>query len=53
MNQSGNALMLRATTAMPNQYGLGALLTMAFAPVVEMRCDKKRKRYTGFLSGLG
>ena len=44
MNQSGNALMLRATTAMPNQYGLGALLTMVFAPCVELRCDRNNKR---------
>ena len=52
-NQSGNALVLRATSALPNHYGLGSLLTMIFAPAVEMLCDKKRKRYTGFLCGLG
>ena len=38
---------------MPNQHGLGALLTMVFAPRVELRTDKRRKRYTGFLAGLG
>jgi hypothetical protein len=44
MNASGNCLMLRSTTFLPNQYGLGAMLTMIFAPCVEMRCDPRRKR---------
>lgn len=53
MNPSGSTLKLRSTTLLPNQYGLGALLTMVFAPFVEMRCDPLMKRYTGFLAGLG
>ena len=35
----GEALLLRNTTFMPNQPGLGAILTTVFAPFVEMRCD--------------
>ena len=33
--------------------GLGGLLTMIFAPRVEMRSDPSLKRYTGCLTGLG
>ncbi len=46
-------IVLRSTTFMPNQPGLGALLLAVFAPFVEMRCDPKVKRYTGLLAGLG
>ncbi len=53
LNQGGNALMLRNTTFLPNQHGLGALLAMVFAPRVELRCDHRRRRYTGCLVGLG
>ncbi len=53
MSQSGNALLLRNTTFLPNQHGLGALLTMVFAPCVEMRTDHQRMAYTGCLAGLG
>lgn len=52
-NTSGDALVLRSTTLMPNKEGLGALLAMVFAPVVEMRYNPKKQRYTGCLLGLG
>ena len=45
MTATGNCLQLRHTSFLPNQLGLGTLLTMIFAPSVEMRCDRKRKRY--------
>ena len=53
LNRSGSALQVRGTTLMPNKLGLGALLTMVFAPKVEMRVDKTLKRYTGCVAGLG
>lgn len=53
LNPAGSTLLARSTTFMPNRPGLGAILTMIFAPSVEMRCDKSFKRYTGCLAGLG
>ena len=52
MNPSGNALMARSTSMMPNKLGLGAILAMIFAPKVEMRIDKQQERYTGCLTGM-
>ena len=52
-NPSGDALVLRSTTLMPNIKGLGVLLAMTFSPEVEMRYDSKLQRYTGCLLGLG
>ena len=46
-------LQARATTMMPNKVGLGAMLTMIFAPKVELRVDRTVQRYTGCLVGLG
>ena len=45
MASNNDALLLRQTTSMPNQHGLGALLAMIFAPCVEMRVDPKADRY--------
>ena len=53
MNPSGKCLMVRSTTLMPNKLCLGAMLTMIFAPFVEMRIDSTLRRYTGCLAGLG
>jgi len=53
MSQSGDTLLLRNTTFLPNQHGLGSLLAMVFAPRVEMRADARRERYIGCLIGLG
>ena len=52
MNPTGNALMARSTSMMPNKLGLGAILAMIFAPKVEMRIDKGQDRYTGCLTGM-
>ena len=52
MNPTGNALMARSTSMMPNKLGLGAILAMIFAPKVEMRIDKQQDRYTGCLTGM-
>ena len=46
-------LQARATTMMPSKIGLGAILTMIFAPKVELRVDRTVQRYTGCLVGLG
>ena len=43
--------MARSTSMMPNKLGLGAILTMAFSPKVEMRIDKRQERYIGCLTG--
>ena len=51
LNPSATALMARSTTMMPNKLGIGATLTMVFAPKVEMRIDKKQERYIGCLAG--
>ena len=52
-NPTGDSLVLRSTTLMPNIKGLGALLAMTFSPEVEMRYDSKMQKYTGCLLGLG
>lgn len=53
LTPTGNALMTRATTFMPNKLGLGAILTMLFAPKVELRLDSQKRRYIGCIAGLG
>ena len=51
-NPTGDSLILRSTTLLPNRAGLGTLLAMSFAPNVEMR-HFEMKEYTGCLLGLG
>ncbi|XP_039224874.1 ATP-dependent RNA helicase TDRD9 isoform X2 [Crotalus tigris] len=53
VNATGSTMMLRETSLMPHIPGLPALLSMLFAPVIELRVDESRKRYTGVLCGLG
>ncbi|KYM77236.1 putative ATP-dependent RNA helicase spindle-E, partial [Atta colombica] len=48
-----NSLTLRNTTFLPNIPGLAALLTLSFAPRMELRCNSRRTYYTGALCGLG
>jgi len=43
----------RDTTMMPSVPGLLPLLSMLFAPKVELRVDVRQTRYTGVLCGLG
>ncbi|KAK9409401.1 putative ATP-dependent RNA helicase TDRD9 [Crotalus adamanteus] len=53
VNTTGSTMMLRETSLMPHIPGLPALLSMLFAPVIELRVDESGKRYTGVLCGLG
>ncbi|KAM3920360.1 ATP-dependent RNA helicase TDRD9 [Leptodactylus fuscus] len=53
VNATGSMLMLRETSLLPSIPGLPALVSMLFAPVIELRVDDKRREYTGVLCGLG
>ncbi|XP_059163764.1 ATP-dependent RNA helicase TDRD9-like isoform X2 [Physella acuta] len=53
LNQSGNSMVARNTTILPQIPGLPALVTLVFAPFVEYRTDPKCERYIGALCGLG
>ncbi|XP_022106993.1 putative ATP-dependent RNA helicase TDRD9 [Acanthaster planci] len=53
LNHAGNTLLARDTTLMPNIPDLPALICILFAPVMELRRDKKNTRLTGALCGLG
>ncbi|GCC30391.1 hypothetical protein chiPu_0008842 [Chiloscyllium punctatum] len=53
VNTSGSTIIVRETTLMPNIHGLPALICLLFAPVVELRTERRRKYYTGALCGLG
>lgn len=50
---SGDRLSLRNTTLLPELPGMGPLLAMIFSPVLEMRANQERTKYTGFVAGLG
>ncbi|XP_013915067.1 PREDICTED: putative ATP-dependent RNA helicase TDRD9 [Thamnophis sirtalis] len=53
VNATGSVMMLKETSLMPHIPGLPALLSMLFAPVIDLRVDESRTRYTGVLCGLG
>ncbi|KYO45366.1 putative ATP-dependent RNA helicase TDRD9 [Alligator mississippiensis] len=53
VNATGSTVLLRETTFMPPIPGLPALLSMLFAPVIELRVNKEGKNFTGVLCGLG
>ncbi|XP_013363353.1 PREDICTED: putative ATP-dependent RNA helicase TDRD9 isoform X3 [Chinchilla lanigera] len=53
VNATGSTMLLRETSLMPPIPGLPALLSMLFAPVIELRLDQEGKGYTGVLCGLG
>ncbi|XP_071972015.1 ATP-dependent RNA helicase TDRD9 [Engystomops pustulosus] len=53
VNASGSMLMLRETSLLPSIPGLPALISMLFAPMIELRVDDQRREYTGVLCGLG
>ncbi|NXI69456.1 TDRD9 helicase, partial [Anseranas semipalmata] len=53
LNENGSAVLLKETSLMPPIPGLLALLSMLFAPAIELRTDKSRKYFTGVLCGLG
>ncbi|XP_008937811.1 PREDICTED: putative ATP-dependent RNA helicase TDRD9 [Merops nubicus] len=52
-NATGSAVFLEETSLLPPIPGLLALLSMLFAPAIELRVDKSGKRFTGVLCGLG
>ncbi|XP_012579883.1 PREDICTED: putative ATP-dependent RNA helicase TDRD9 [Condylura cristata] len=53
VNATGSTMLLRETSLMPHVPGLPALLSMLFAPVMELRVDRGGACYTGVLCGLG
>ncbi|XP_007176293.2 ATP-dependent RNA helicase TDRD9 isoform X3 [Balaenoptera acutorostrata] len=53
VNATGSTVLLRETSLMPHVPGLPALLSMLFAPVMELRVDRDGRCYTGVLCGLG
>ena len=57
MSPDGQSHQVRNTFWLPDRPGLGPLLTMVFAPQVEMRFSednkKKTNKVTGFVAGLG
>ncbi|XP_010221869.1 PREDICTED: putative ATP-dependent RNA helicase TDRD9 [Tinamus guttatus] len=53
VNATGSSLILEETSLMPPIPGLPALLSMLFAPAIELRVDKSGKYFTGVLCGLG
>ncbi|CAL8286818.1 unnamed protein product [Lota lota] len=53
VSATSSHIVLRETTLLPDIPGLPALLTMLFTPVMELRTDAERSRYTGALCGLG
>uniref|UniRef100_A0A8C3SJ18 ATP-dependent RNA helicase TDRD9 n=1 Tax=Chelydra serpentina TaxID=8475 RepID=A0A8C3SJ18_CHESE len=53
VNGTGSTMLLRETSLMPPIPGLPALLSMLFAPVIELRVDESGRNFTGVLCGLG
>lgn len=53
VNESGNRLILRQTSLMPNIPGFGALMALIFCPTAELKKDEKNTRVVTILSGLG
>ncbi|XP_026705570.1 ATP-dependent RNA helicase TDRD9 isoform X3 [Athene cunicularia] len=52
-NETGSTVILDETSLMPPIPGLLALLSMLFAPAIELRVHKSGKYFTGVLCGLG
>ncbi|XP_050079301.1 probable ATP-dependent RNA helicase spindle-E [Anopheles maculipalpis] len=50
---SGNTLIARQTTMMPNIPGLPILMALIFAPTCQLRKDPEQTRIVGLLAGLG
>lgn len=52
-NVTGERLSLRNTTLMPNIHGLPSLISLIFAPTIELRRSSQGSKYIGALCGLG
>ncbi|KAI1237565.1 hypothetical protein IHE44_0013645 [Lamprotornis superbus] len=50
---AAGSVILGETSLMPPIHGLLALLSMLFAPAIELRVDKSGRYFTGVLCGLG
>nr|XP_057945957.1 ATP-dependent RNA helicase TDRD9 isoform X2 [Doryrhamphus excisus] len=53
ISASGNHILLRDTSLMPDIPGLPAIVTMLFTPIMELRTNEEKTSYTGALCGLG
>ena len=53
LNSTATSVIARESTLLPNINGLIYLMTMLFAPYVELRTDELRRSYIGALCGLG
>ena len=53
LNSNATSVIARETTLMPNINGLIYILTMLFAPYVELRTDELKRSLIGALCGLG
>ncbi|KAI8129774.1 putative ATP-dependent RNA helicase spindle-E [Lucilia cuprina] len=51
--QTGETIIARSTTLMPNIHGFGALMTMMFCPTMQIKRNKERTKYVAILAGLG
>lgn len=56
INQSNTLdfnLIVRETTLLPNIRGIGTLINLLFCPLMEIKRDKTKSRYTSVITGLG
>lgn len=52
-SSSGNGILARCSTLMPNVQGFGPLVAMLFCPMMQIKCDSERSKYIGVLTGMG
>lgn len=52
-SSSGNGILARASTLMPNIPGFGPLMAMIFCPTMQIQCNADQTKYIGILTGLG
>ncbi|KAI6646686.1 tudor domain containing protein 9 TDRD9, partial [Oopsacas minuta] len=53
LNSTATSVIARETTLMPNINGLIYIITLLFAPFVELRTDELKRSFIGALCGLG
>ncbi|XP_057715243.1 ATP-dependent RNA helicase TDRD9 [Corythoichthys intestinalis] len=53
INSAGTNILPKDTSLMPDIPGLPAIVTMLFAPIMELRTNEEKSCYTGALCGLG